>query len=52
MKKNYNLIYLFVLVDFVDFMAAATEQTIGDVQWEDLFDDAENAFFLNHGGWL
>ena len=52
MKKNYNLVYLFVLFAFVAFMAAANAQAVGDVMWEDHFDDAENDFLLNNVGWL
>ncbi len=52
MKKNYSLIYLFVLVAFGLFMTTAGAQTIGDVMWEDHFDDAEQDYLLSNVGWL
>ena len=52
MKKNYTLIYVFALCAFVMFSAGVNAQALGDLQWEDHFDDAENDWLLNNVGWL
>jgi hypothetical protein len=52
MKKNYNLINLFVLFAVVMIAAGVNAQAIGEVQWEDHFDDAENDWLLNNAGWI
>ncbi len=52
MKKNYSLIYLIVLFAFGLFLSTAGAQTVGEVMWEDHFDDAEQDYLLNNVGWL
>jgi hypothetical protein len=50
MNKFYGILFLTLL--FLLSLAPLQAQTIGDIIWQDQFDDAENDYLLNNVGWL
>jgi hypothetical protein len=52
MNKMYRIFILCLSMIFVGFLAAAQAQEIGDIVWEDHFDDPVNDYLLNNVGWM
>jgi hypothetical protein len=52
MNKTYQFLILMISMFILLFMASVQGQTVGDIMWEDHFDDPVNDFLLNNVGWL
>ena len=52
MKTNYKCCAVFVLFLVLGFTTQVSAQSVGDVMWEDHFDDPENDYLLNDVGWV
>ncbi len=52
MIKFYRFLFLAIGVVMLMGIPALMAQTVGDVVWEDHFDDAENDYLLSNVGWL
>ena len=52
MNKNYHFLTLILGLFILLLMSPVQGQVIGDIIWEDHFDDEANDFLLNNVGWM
>jgi len=52
MNKLYRTFILCLSMTLIFFMTTVQAQTIGDIVWEDHFDDPANDYLLNNVGWM